>query len=198
MEGFSKCSRRSVCFPKLAGGGRIVPAVTSESSEVVRMTIWKNGVRNLVLISLPLVLWAFLMAVIPVSCHSPWRSEQRWVENGLQRLVSKFKFLALDDLNSANLYADQVMHYYFTNMNCRLLSVETNGANISYTIQHNKLTRLFTRRPVLIHVGLIRTNGVSTLVVDGVSEEVSERLQRLFATRANAVEQLRYPSHNRE
>ncbi len=160
------------------------------------MTIWNNNVRNLVLLSLPLVLWAFLMAAIPVSCESPWRSEEVWVENGLQRLVSKLKFLAIDELNTANLYGDHEMHYYFTNMNSRLLSVETNGANISYTIQHNKLTGLFSRRPVLIHVGLIRTNEVSTLFVDGVSEEVSERLQRIFAARTNATVQLRYPSQS--
>lgn len=158
------------------------------------LNIRKNIFRHLVLVSIPIVLWAFLMAVIPISCdYSPWRSNSSTLNNKLYLLVTNLGWIDStphEDNWDGNIIPTKV----FQPQNAHLLLVETNGANISYTIQHNKRTGLFSRQSALVHIGLIRTNGVSLLYVDGVSDDVSERLQRIFAARTNGVVRLKHPS----
>lgn len=153
----------------------------------------KTVIRNLILVSVPITLWAFLMAVTPVSCdYSPWRAENNNFNNQLYLLVNNLSWI--DSGANANLWDGNIIpKKVFQSPNAQLLSVETNGANISYTIHYNKLTGLFSRRPVLVHVKLIRTNELSKLLVDGVSEDISERLQRLIAARTNGVLRFQHP-----
>ena len=127
-----------------------------------------------------LVLFTFIHAVITTTCMSPWQAEKEWLANGLHRLVVKLRFLAVGDNERAGMY-DHAIDYYLNNMNLKLLSVETNHAEITYTIQQSKLCHTLKRVPVLITIGLVQTNDTNTLLLKGVSEPLSRRLQLVFS-----------------
>lgn len=142
----------------------------------------KNACRWLVFIGCSLLLIAFIYAVIPTAYKLPWQSEKEWLANGLSRLVMKLKYLANGDSESAEKFDDSIC-YYLTNMHLNLLSVETNNSEITYTIQHDKRYNVFKRMPVLITIGLVQTNDTNTLLIRGVPEALSKRLQFIFSQR---------------
>ena len=125
------------------------------------------------------MLIAFIYAVIPATYKLPWQSEEEWLANGLSRLVMKLKYLANGDIESAEKFDDEI-YYYLTNMHLNLLSVDTNNSVITYTIQHAKRYNVFKRMPEPITIGLVQTNDTNTLLVRGVPEALSNRLQLIF------------------
>ena len=157
------------------------------------LRIKNNILRILCKVGVLCVIWAFFMAVIPVSCdYLPWRSADATFNNQLYRLVTNLGWIDISS-SADNWDGNAIPVRIFKNSKVHLFSAETNGASISYRIGYNKPTGMFTRQPVSVYIGLIRTNAVSTLIVNGVSEEVSERLQRIFAARTNSMAHVEYP-----